>query len=194
MGAKDARGRQLPGEEAWLVGERRASGKRKYYLTNLPPRTSLRKLAATIKARWSGEQAHQQLKEELRLDHCEGRSWLGLQHHLLLTQIAFAFLQRLRARRSFGADAVLLARCHGQTGFRGQSNVDGTPSPVSASDTTPTTRAHWLRDDPAPDRGPAVRAGLPSLARTVTAASYADRPGRARARASAREVRSAPCP
>ena len=44
------------------------------------------------------EQAHQQLKEELGLDHFEGRSWGGLHHHALLTQIAFAFLQHLRLR------------------------------------------------------------------------------------------------
>ena len=54
-------GRHLPGEEVWLVGERRTSGERKYYLANLPPDTPLRELAATIKARWVCEQAHQQL-------------------------------------------------------------------------------------------------------------------------------------
>jgi SRSO17 transposase len=32
-----ARAQHLPGEEAWLVGERRATGERKYYLSNLPP-------------------------------------------------------------------------------------------------------------------------------------------------------------
>ena len=30
----------MPGEEVWLVGERRASGERKYYLSNLPPTTA----------------------------------------------------------------------------------------------------------------------------------------------------------
>ena len=39
---------------------------------------------------------HQQLKEELGLDHFEGRSWRGLHHHVLLCQLAFAFLQHLR--------------------------------------------------------------------------------------------------
>jgi SRSO17 transposase len=67
-----------PGEEVWLVGERRASGERKYYLSNLPADAPLEALAATIKARWVCEQAHQQLKEELGLDHFEGRSWRGL--------------------------------------------------------------------------------------------------------------------
>ena len=49
-----------------------------------------------IKARWVCEQAHQQLKEELGLDHFEGRSWTGLHRHALMSMIAFAFLQHLR--------------------------------------------------------------------------------------------------
>jgi SRSO17 transposase len=91
-----AGGRHLPGEEAWLVGEHRASGERKYYLSNLPPDASLETLAALIKARWICEQVHQQLKDELGLDHFEGRSWRGLHHHALLCLLAFAFLQHLR--------------------------------------------------------------------------------------------------
>jgi SRSO17 transposase len=39
------------------------------------------------------EQAHQQLKEKLGLDHFEGRSWQGLHRHALMTMIAYAFLQ-----------------------------------------------------------------------------------------------------
>jgi SRSO17 transposase len=95
-GAQLRTGWHLPGEEVWLVGERRASGERKYYLANLPAGTPLEELAATIKARWVCEQAHQQLKEELGLDHFEGRSWTGLHRHALMTLIAFAFLQHLR--------------------------------------------------------------------------------------------------
>src|SRR6516162_5965372 len=82
----------MPGEEVWLVGERRASGEQKYYLVNLPADADLKTLAATIKARWVCEQAHQQLKEELGLDHFEGRSWQGLHRHALMTMIAYAFL------------------------------------------------------------------------------------------------------
>ena len=85
-----------PGDEAWLIGEHRTSGERKYYLANLPATTDLRSLAATIKARWICEQAHQQLKEELGLDHFEGRSWQGLHRHALMTMIAYAFLQHRR--------------------------------------------------------------------------------------------------
>jgi len=93
---KDKGQQHLPGEEAWLIGEHRTSGEKKYYLANLPATTDLRTLAATIKARWICEQAHQQLKEELGLDHFEGRSWQGLHRHALMTMIAYAFLQHRR--------------------------------------------------------------------------------------------------
>ena len=71
---RDKGQQHLPGDEAWLIGEHRMSGEKKYYLANLPAKTDLRTLAATIKARWICEQAHQQMKEELGLDHFEARS------------------------------------------------------------------------------------------------------------------------
>jgi SRSO17 transposase len=93
---RDKGQQHLPGDEAWLIGEHRMSGEKKYYLANLPAKTELRTLAATIKARWICEQAHQQMKEELGLDHFEGRSWQGLHRHALMTMIAYAFLQHRR--------------------------------------------------------------------------------------------------
>jgi SRSO17 transposase len=74
---RDNRMQRMRGDEVWLVGERRSIGEQKYYLSNLPAAASLKTLAATIKARWIFEQAHQQLKEEVGLDHFEGRSWIG---------------------------------------------------------------------------------------------------------------------
>jgi SRSO17 transposase len=87
---------RMPGDEVWIIGERRATGERKYYISNLPAHTTLKTLAAAVKARWICEQAHQQLKEELGLDHFEGRSWTGLHRHSLMTMIAYAFLQSRR--------------------------------------------------------------------------------------------------
>jgi SRSO17 transposase len=92
----DNRVQAMPGDEVWLVGERRPTGEQKFYVSNLPADTSLKRLAATIKARWICEQAHQRLKEELGLDHFEGRSWIGLHRHALMTMIAYAFLQARR--------------------------------------------------------------------------------------------------
>jgi SRSO17 transposase len=96
LNAEDTR---LPGKaEVWLIGEWRDSGEKKYYLSNQPPQTSLQRLAATIKARWSCEQVHQQLKQELGLGDFEGRSWTGLHRHALMTCIAFAYLQHRRLK------------------------------------------------------------------------------------------------
>ena len=95
--AGDRSHQHLPSEEeVWLVGERRSTGEHKYYLSNLPPQSALKALAATLKARWVCEQAHQQLKEELGLDHFEGRSWAGLHRHALMSLIAFLYLQHRR--------------------------------------------------------------------------------------------------
>ena len=69
---RDKGQQHLPGDETWLIGEHRMSGEKKYYLANLPAKTDLHTLATTIKARWVCEQAHQQMKEELGLDHFEG--------------------------------------------------------------------------------------------------------------------------
>ena len=88
--------RHLPGGEAWLVGEWRAGGERKYHLSNLAPGTSPRALAAALEARWVCERAHQQPKQELGLGRFEGRSWTGLHRHALMTCVAFAYLQHLR--------------------------------------------------------------------------------------------------
>src|SRR4051812_304187 len=126
----------MPGEEVWLVGEHRSSGERKYYLANLPAETPLEELAATIKARWVCEQAHQQMKEELGLDHFEGRSWTGLHRHALMTMIAFAFLQHLRL------------------GARGKKRRRPAPGAAAGADPAgnpaPAHRAALARLDPLP--------------------------------------------
>jgi SRSO17 transposase len=89
---RDKGQQHLPGEEAWLIGEHRMSGEKKYYRQTCAP------WRPPIKARWICEQAHQQLKEELGLDHFEGRSWQGLHRHALMTMIAYAFLQYRRLK------------------------------------------------------------------------------------------------
>lgn len=87
----------LPGDAVWLVAEFR-SDETKFYFSSLPASASFKKVVSAIKARWSCEQMHQQMKEELGLDHFEGRSWHGLHHHAVLCMIAFTFLQHLRLR------------------------------------------------------------------------------------------------
>jgi SRSO17 transposase len=51
------------------------------------------------KCRWAIEQDDQQLKEDLGLDHYEGRGWIGWHHHLTLVMLAHAFLTLETLRR-----------------------------------------------------------------------------------------------
>jgi SRSO17 transposase len=134
-GPPAARAQHLPGEEAWLVGEQRAGGERKYYLANHPADAPLEQLASLIKARWVCEQAHQQLKQELGLDHFEGRSWVGLHRHALMAMIALCFLQHLRLRE------------------RGEKRPDHARTAAAADPTrrpAPATRAARPRPGPLP--------------------------------------------
>ena len=56
------------------------------------------------KSGWQIEQHYQQLKEELGLDHYEGRSWKGWHHHVTLVMMAHAFLtlETLRNKKPSG--------------------------------------------------------------------------------------------
>ena len=76
----------------------------RYWLARLPKKkVALTKLVATAKARWRVEQDYRELKDELGLDHYEGRSWQGFHHHAALVTTAFVFLrqeQRRLARRA----------------------------------------------------------------------------------------------
>ena len=71
----------------------------KYFFSNLPPETSLKRLVDTAKSRWWVEHSYRELKDELGLDHFEGRSWRGWNHHVVLVLMAYAFLQDIRRRR-----------------------------------------------------------------------------------------------
>jgi SRSO17 transposase len=98
--AHDWRERRLA-PEVWLLCERElAAGDRaRYYLINLPATASLRDLVRLAHQRWAIEQQYQELKDELGLDHFEGRSLPGWQRHVVLTALAYSFLQHERRRR-----------------------------------------------------------------------------------------------
>ncbi len=93
-----------PEDEQWLLIEWPADAAEptKYWLATIPRRTSLVQLVRLAKARWRVEQDYQQLKDELGLDHFEGRSWLGWHHHVTMTMVAYGFLVREQLRRRAG--------------------------------------------------------------------------------------------
>jgi SRSO17 transposase len=78
----------------------------KFWLSNLPEETSLRDLVYWAKIRWWVEQNYQQLKDDIGLDHFEGRSWVGWHHHVTLAMVAFDFLvlEGFREKRNFWVD------------------------------------------------------------------------------------------
>ena len=82
----------------WLLIEEQADGKLKFAFSNLPAGTRCKKAVRLWKSRWPVEQGYQQLKEELGLDHFEGRSWRGFHHHACLTLLAYGFLLLERHR------------------------------------------------------------------------------------------------
>jgi SRSO17 transposase len=99
--AHDWRAERRLAPEVWLLCERELAGgdRVRYYLVDLPPTASLRALVHLAHQRWAIEQQYQELKDELGLDHFEGRSLPGWQRHVVLTAIAYSFLQKERRRR-----------------------------------------------------------------------------------------------
>ena len=91
--------RRPPSEEQWLVCEWPEAEKSptKFYFSSLPAETSHRRLVRIIKLRWRVERDYQDLKQEVGLDHYEGRTWRGFHHHATLCSIAHAFLALKRA-------------------------------------------------------------------------------------------------
>ncbi len=73
-----SRGVRLPGEDVWVIGEQRRGEEIKDSVSTLPAGTSKAALARLVCSRWACDVNHGQAKEELGLDHFEGRSWRGL--------------------------------------------------------------------------------------------------------------------
>jgi SRSO17 transposase len=94
----DRRYWRRPGAQKWLLIERRGE-EFKYYLSNLPETAEVSWMIALAHRRWTVEQGYQQLKEELGLDHYEGRSWQGFHHHVTLCFLAYAFLLLLQHKK-----------------------------------------------------------------------------------------------
>jgi SRSO17 transposase len=85
----------------WLLIVEQADGKLKYAFSDLPADTGRSQAVRLWRSRWPVEQGYQQMKEELGLDHFEGRSWRGFHHHAALVILAYGFLalEQERARR-----------------------------------------------------------------------------------------------
>lgn len=104
-GGHSGRARLKP--QQWLLIEWPSAQEEplKYYLSNLPEDSAIDELVAKAHMRWRIERDYQDLKQELGLDHYEGRGWRGFHHHGTLSIAAYGFLvsERLAAGTVSGA-------------------------------------------------------------------------------------------
>jgi SRSO17 transposase len=86
--------RAEPWPEEWLLIEwpEGEDAPTKYWLSTLPAGTPIATLVNTAKLRWRIERDFQDLKQEIGLDHYEGRGWRGFHHHAALSIAAYGFL------------------------------------------------------------------------------------------------------
>lgn len=97
-----------PPPRQWLLMEwsKTEQEPHKFWFSNLPAQAGLSRLVFFAKIRWWIEQSYRQLKEELGLDHYEGRGYRGWHHHVTMTMLAYGFLilETLRSKKNFWVD------------------------------------------------------------------------------------------
>jgi SRSO17 transposase len=123
--------RHEPREEEWLLVEWPRDEKKptKYWLSTVPEDTELTELVDLAKLRWRIERDYEELKEELGLDHYEGRNWRGFHHHGALCIAAYCFLAAERGRLSPPQPIAFLQPASLPEGFRPRG------SPCAAGET-----------------------------------------------------------
>jgi SRSO17 transposase len=90
--ANTEHGDPTTGEEQWLVIERAADAEHRDHLCTLPATTMQATVVGWIKERGRTERVYQDLKDELGLDHYEGRSRPGWNHHVSVVLCCYALL------------------------------------------------------------------------------------------------------
>lgn len=112
--------RSTPRPEEWLVIEwpRGDAEPAKYWLSSAPQTAPAEDLIRLLKLRWRIERDYEEMKDELGLDHYEGRGWRGFHHHGVLCMAAYCFLAAERARLSPPQPLAFLRAPRLPKGFR----------------------------------------------------------------------------
>jgi len=98
--------KDLPGIRLHLVVARNMVDPKevKYFVSNAPPETSVETLLLVGFSRWRVERCFEDQKQEIGLDQWEGRRYLGLKRHLILSCVSYLFLatvrEQLRGKKS----------------------------------------------------------------------------------------------
>lgn len=103
----------------------------KYFFSNAPVETAVGKMLRVAFGRWHIERCFEDGKGELGLDHWEGRRWIGLKRHLILTSVSYLFAaktcQALRGEKS-RVDNLSSADGHGRH-YRGSRTHNSSARP-----------------------------------------------------------------
>jgi len=84
-------------KEEWLLIRRdKNKDETKYFLSNAPPETNLRKLVEMSSTRYWIERAIEDGKGEIGMDDYEVRKWKGWHHHMTMTMLAMLLLLEMK--------------------------------------------------------------------------------------------------
>jgi SRSO17 transposase len=88
----------MPGVDLHLIVARNVLDRNevKFFVSNAPAKTAISTMLLVAFSRWRVERCFQDQKQEVGLDQWEGRTWRGLQRHLILTSVSYLFLARVR--------------------------------------------------------------------------------------------------
>jgi SRSO17 transposase len=143
----------------WPPGEAEPT---KYWLSNLPAKTKFRDLVDITKMRWRIERDYQELKQEIGLDHYEGRGWRGFHHHATLCIAAYGFLisEREKIPPSAPRAAAVFAKPALPAGYRPRGAATPAAAPHPQLDRHHASLADRCTG-PRPAAMPLLRAQIP---------------------------------
>ena len=88
----------LPGETLHLLVARNILDENevKFFFSNAPVDTTVGQMLLVAFSRWRVERCFQDQKQDIGLDAWEGRRYVGLKRHLILSSVSYLFLARVR--------------------------------------------------------------------------------------------------
>ena len=116
-------------EVVWLVMEwpDGEEGPTDFTAATLPATMTRRQLVRRIKQRWRTERVYEDAKGELGLDHYEGRSFRGWNHHVSIVLVCFAFIVAERSRSFPPSTGKTATRKAPNRRDRADASAAGTP-------------------------------------------------------------------
>ena len=140
---KDEKG--LPGMRLHLVVARNVSDPTeiKFFVSNAPPETSVQTLLLVAFSRWRVERCFEDQKQEVGLDQWEGRHWLGLKRHLILTSVSYLFMASVREKLRKKNPELTVCQVHTAVGSLVRSWWLNGRASAALIQATARTIQHW---------------------------------------------------